>query len=311
MKTRIFYLAVALMLLMGGCRPSEIAIQPKALIDSPRILVMSAFGPETEALLKRAEEKTPFNAANHHFTTARLGGKKVVIVESGVSMVNAAITTQTAVDHFNITAIIFSGIAGGVNPELNIGDVVIPAEWGQHMESVLARQQGKDWEPGLFKADYGNFGMIFPQPVTVPRPGSEGGAYDSVFWFKADPDMLRTAETISAGVRLEKCWLVVNCLPHEPRIVTGGRGLSGPAFVDNADYRTWLYANFQADAVDMETAAVAQAAYVNQVPFLGFRSLSDLAGGSAGKNELLVFGNLAAENAARVVEEFLLVWKGP
>jgi len=73
----------------------------------------------------------------------------------------------------------------------------------------------------------------------------------------------------------------------------------------------WLYQNFQADAVDMETAAVAQVAYVNQLPFLGFRSLSDLADGSAGPNEILVFGNLAANNAAVVVTAFLEIWSGP
>ena len=123
--------------------------------------------------------------------------------------------------------------------------------------------------------------------------------------------MLEAAEKLSAQVTLEGCVLKILCLPTQPRLVTGGRGLSGSAFVDNAAYREWLYQNLQADAVDMETAAVAQVAYVNQLPFIGFRSLSDLAGGSAGSNEMLVFGNLAANNAAIVVTVFLETWSGP
>jgi len=55
----------------------------------------------------------------------------------------------------------------------------------------------------------------------------------------------------------------------------------------------------------METAAVATVAYVNNVPFIGFRSLSDLAGGDAGKNEAAVFFRLAAENSAKVVLAYL------
>jgi adenosylhomocysteine nucleosidase len=123
--------------------------------------------------------------------------------------------------------------------------------------------------------------------------------------------MLEAAEKLSAQVMLEGCVLKIKCLPTKPRLVTGGRGLSGPAFVDNAAYREWLYQNFQAGTVDMETTAVAQIAYVNQLPFLGFRSLSDLAGDSAEPIEMLVFGNLAADNAAAVVTAFLETWSGP
>ena len=81
--------------------------------------------------------------------------------------------------------------------------------------------------------------------------------------------------------------------------------MSGPTFVDNAAYRQWVWQTFQADALDMETAAVALVAYVNRVPFIAFRSLSDLAGGGPGKNEGRVFGKLAADNSAAVVMQYL------
>jgi adenosylhomocysteine nucleosidase len=87
-------------------------------------------------------------------------------------------------------------------------------------------------------------------------------------------------------------------------VVVGGRGVSGPTFVDNAPYRQWVWQTFHADALDMETAAVAAVAYVNRVPFIAFRSLSDLAGGGA-KNEVAAFFGLAAANSAAVVLGYL------
>jgi adenosylhomocysteine nucleosidase len=85
----------------------------------------------------------------------------------------------------------------------------------------------------------------------------------------------------------------------------GGNGVSGPTFVDNAEYRTYVWNTFHANALDTETAAVALVAYVHRVPFIAFRSLSDLAGGGSGKNESRIFGKLAAENSATVVLSFL------
>jgi adenosylhomocysteine nucleosidase len=55
----------------------------------------------------------------------------------------------------------------------------------------------------------------------------------------------------------------------------------------------------------MESAAVAHVAYVNNVPFIAFRSLSDLAGGGSGRSEISTFFQLAADNSAKVVIAFL------
>ncbi len=55
----------------------------------------------------------------------------------------------------------------------------------------------------------------------------------------------------------------------------------------------------------MESAAVAHVAYSNGVPFLAVRSLSDLAGGDGGANEMMTFMGLASKNSATVVKEIL------
>jgi len=55
----------------------------------------------------------------------------------------------------------------------------------------------------------------------------------------------------------------------------------------------------------MESAGVAQVTYTNRVPFIAFRSLSDLAGGGDAENEIGTFFQLASDNSSAVVREFL------
>ncbi len=59
----------------------------------------------------------------------------------------------------------------------------------------------------------------------------------------------------------------------------------------------------------METAATAMVAHSNGVPYIAFRSLSDLAGGGEGENEMGTFMGLAAANSAKVLRAFLAAWK--
>ena len=87
--------------------------------------------------------------------------------------------------------------------------------------------------------------------------------------------------------------------------------MSSPVFVDNAELREHVFATFEAQVLDMESAAVAQVAFSNNVPFIAFRSLSDLAGGGEGENEMGTFLSLAAGNAATVLRAFVQALDDP
>lgn len=76
--------------------------------------------------------------------------------------------------------------------------------------------------------------------------------------------------------------------------------------MDNRAYREYLHETFDAQVVEMETAAIAMVAYSNEIPFIAFRSVSDLAGGgTASQNEIRAFEHLAARNSAALVAAFL------
>ena len=147
-----------------------------------------------------------------------------------------------------------------------------------------------------------NYGMMYPRAVIVAKGA---GPVERRLWLPADPALLEIARKMAPGVSLKQCVAPGQCLAKAPKLVIGGHGVSGPVFVDNAAFRQYVFATYQARVLDMESAAVAQVAYVNDTPLIAFRSLSDLAGGDPGLNQFPVFMKLASENSAAVVRSFL------
>lgn len=298
-------LALSLTVAAAAIMPSHAA---SLLDETPRIAVVSAFPPEWVELQKSLSDTAEHTINGRKFITGKLEGKDVVLFLSGVSMVNAAMTTQSALDQFVISSVVFSGIAGGADADLNIGDVFIADKWGQHLETILARKTDAGFEiPPFFTQQFPGYGMMVPNTVTVTKKGVEGD--ERRFWFDADSALLEAARAVAAKLDLEDCAEENKCLSEAPKVVVGGNGVSGSAFVDNAEYRDYLVETFEAKVIDMESAAVAQVAYTNDVPFLAVRSLSDLAGGGDGANEMATFMALASKNSATVVKALLAEMK--
>ena len=285
--------------LLGAVAPS-LAAQ-----DVPRIAVMAAFDRELDVILAQATitETRLVNGRTHHLGT--LGGQPVVILLSGFSIINAAMTTQALLDRYPISQIVFSGIAGGVNPHLQVGDVTIPAQWGNYQENVFGRRTTTGFHSDRITTPFANYGMMFPQGTSVTVRGAPADSLERRFWFPVDSGALAHAERATTGIRLSQCMRVDVCVAHQPQVVIGGNGVAGPTFVDNAEYREWVWATFQADALDMESSAVAVVAYENKVPYIVFRGISDLAGGGEGRNVVRSYGQLAAANAAAVAIKYL------
>ncbi|MDY8021647.1 5'-methylthioadenosine/adenosylhomocysteine nucleosidase [Paenibacillus polymyxa] len=94
--------------------------------------LMGAMDEEIELLLAAMTEASKTVKAGITYTTGIIHGQRVVVCKSGVGKVNAAVTTQILIDHFGVEQIIFTGVAGAVHPDLNIGDIVISSTCMQH-----------------------------------------------------------------------------------------------------------------------------------------------------------------------------------
>lgn len=301
-----------LLMLASICGPARAADSGGAakLDGTARTVVMTAFGPEWDALAPAVMEAKEYRLNGLTFLTGTLEGKPVVLMMSGVSMVNAAMNTQLVLDRFNVTRIVFSGIAGGVDPALSIGDVIVAQDWAQYLEVSFARQTPDGWvvpeavDSGAPK----NYGMMFPRGV---RMGNASEPARRHYTISVDPKLVDLARAVTGKISLRRCApsdepdADSRCLAHTPKIVIGGTGVSAGVFADNAEFRDYLHHAWNARVLDMESAAVAQVAYVNEVPAIVFRSLSDLAGGDAGENQMNAFMALASLNSAEVVRAFV------
>lgn len=241
---------------------------------------MYAFDAEGQLLRSQMSLEDSLFSVGRVFWIGKLEGRDVIVVNSDVGMTNAAMTAQLLIDKFKPKEIIFTGICGGINPENNIGDIVIPKFWVTH--------------------DYGLYDQegFTPWPIRAHQP--EKTKSDTLMFIPVDESLLRIAEKVKPELK--------PILNRTPKIKVGGNGASGNSFIDQVEKREWLKERLDAQIVDMESAAVVQVARINGVPVLVVRSCSDLAGGSGSstaRDELREFFEIAADNSASFVLEFL------
>jgi adenosylhomocysteine nucleosidase len=297
----VFFAVVLSGTLLSGIGRSVAASEIDA---TSRTAVISAYPPEWKELQAALKNRNSQIVNGTEYVTGEIEGKPVLLFLSGISMINAAMTTQFVLDHFSIDRIVFSGVAGGLNPDLKLGDVVVPGQWSEYLEAIFARDTGSGYTLPKFAGppQNGNYGLIFPQPVQIARAPDDP---EDRVWFTVDPQLIALVRTVSNSVQLNNCTADRKCVDHQPRIIIGGNGVSGQAFVDNSNFRDYAHRAFNADAADQESAAAAHVAYANKVPFIAFRSLSDLAGGEPGESLFDAFQDLAAGNSALLVRALL------
>ena len=94
--------------------------------------IIGAMEDEVAQLKKNMEIEETTEVASLSFWRGKLSGKEVVVVRSGIGKVNAAICTQILVDQFHVDVIINTGIAGSLDAEIDIGDIVISTDAVEH-----------------------------------------------------------------------------------------------------------------------------------------------------------------------------------
>lgn len=224
--------------------------------------IIGAMEVEVAILKEKMEDVRIIKKASMDFYEGILAGKKVVVVRSGIGKVNAGICAQILADVFSVDAIINTGIAGSLNKNINIGDIVLSTDVVQH------------------DMDATGFGYRKGQIPQMP-----------VFFFNADDNLRRLAAEV--------------CKEVNPDIqVFEGRIASGDQFVCDQDVKNRIVSDFSAYATEMEGAAIGQAAYLNEIPFLVVRAISDKADGSA-QMDYSEFEKAAVDHSVRLTLNML------
>ena len=96
------------------------------------IAIISAMQEEIQALLNELKKVTTTEKGMRTYYSGELFNKKVVLVFSRWGKVASAATTTQLINDFNVDEIIFTGVAGAIHKDLNIGDVVIGKYLFQH-----------------------------------------------------------------------------------------------------------------------------------------------------------------------------------
>jgi len=90
------------------------------------LAVVGAFPYELAELLERATVEERVEVDGKVFRIGTLGGKRVVLAMTGIGLVNATETTRLMIEHFKVSGVVMSGVAGSY---LRIGDVAVPEVW--------------------------------------------------------------------------------------------------------------------------------------------------------------------------------------
>jgi adenosylhomocysteine nucleosidase len=206
---------------------------------------------EIEGSLIRANIINPADTAYAKaiFTSGVLADTPAVVVNTGVGKVNAAIATQLLIDHYNVDNLVLLGLGGGTGPDVNRGDIVISRDVIHHDIDAT----------GFAKVKIGEIPFLHPR----------------VRFFKAGKQLVQIARAASRSA-VKKVNLPSNesGRVYHPRIIIG-RVMTGDQFICDIEKVNWLRETFKGHCVEMEGAAVAQCAYLNNRPFVIIRAISD------------------------------------
>lgn len=189
----------------------------------------------------------------------------VLVQKCGIGKVNAALGAQKMINEFHPDCIISSGCAGGNGDDINVQDIIVSSELCYH-----------DVYCGTAIDNSTQYGQVQGLPAR----------------YQVDPYLLDKARQLS----------VVN----SQLTIHSGLIVTGDWFVDSREKMREIVGHFpDAKAVDMESCAIAQTCYINNVPFISFRVVSDIPLRDTDASQYHNFWDTVAENSFQTTKTFV------
>jgi adenosylhomocysteine nucleosidase len=241
--------------------------------------ILSALAEEQHGLLALLVNPQRVTRAGRDFWRGELQGHPVVLALSRIGKVAAATTATTLIEAFDVQRIVFTGVAGGVGPGVQVGDVVVASEFVQHdmdASPLFPRYQVPLYGRDCFACDEHLSALLLE--ATHEGVARAGGQFDA----KND------AVTV-----------------HQGRIATGDRFVSGAA-ESQALQAALLAGGLAPLAVEMEGAAVAQVCFDYGIPFAAMRTISDRADDQAHVDFPTFVAEVASRYALSIIQQLML-----
>lgn len=232
---------------------------------------------EMNALLDQLHDVTKINKGKRTYYSGVLYGKKVVLVFSRWGKVAAAATTTQLINDYEIDEVIFTGVAGAIHSDLNIGDIVIGRNLYQH--DMNASPLFKKFEIPIIK-------KIFIESNIDSRLIASTSLFLDHYSDYIDNYLANSFEIST------------------PKVVHGDIA-SGDQFISTKEKVERLNKEIPtAICVEMEGAAVAQVCYEYDVPFSIIRIISDKADDNSSIDFLLFANKVASQYPLGILKNY-------
>jgi adenosylhomocysteine nucleosidase len=231
--------------------------------------ILSALPEEQAGVLALLQSPHCTMHAGREFWQGSIQGKPVVLALSRIGKVAAATTTTALIERFKVQRVVFTGVAGGLAQQVQLGDVVVGTQYLQHdfdASPLFARYE----VPGYGRAKF------------------DANAYLLAIISEAAPAMFNWA----SDLKYTK--------------IHAGLVVSGDRFVSSANEAQALrLALPEALCVEMEGAAVAQVCHDYGLPFVAVRTISDKADDTAHLDFPQFVRDVAGPYAVRLVDALM------
>jgi adenosylhomocysteine nucleosidase len=242
-----------------------------------KIGIMGAMPEEVNDIKHMMTNVTEHQHADRVFFEGNINNIPIVLTISRWGKVASAATATTLIEKFNITQLIFTGVAGGANNQVDVGDVVISETLYQH---------DMDATP------------IF-QKYEVPFTGK--------IFFHANKDLAQKAfsacQTFFKTIETDIPKSILKTFNIDHPKVTLGVIASGDQFINDSEHvNALLKEKPETAAIEMEGAAVAQVCDDFNIPFVVIRTISDRADSNAHVDFAKFVKEVASHYSAHIIK---------